>query len=544
MTSVSTSTSFIPQYSEEPFLQQIAQYAQSLAGNMYSWAQNAYQHTSQLTDQVVGNFLASSEMSRGLAQNALDRYQNVFQPQENALIRDANTYASPERIRSEMGMAQAGVEHAGEAGRQNALRDLASYGIDPSSGRYASLDRAERAMTAAAAAGAGNQARRATEQTGRALRSEAIQVGERYPGIAMGAINTGLQALTGAQNASLSNANTGRNLMSLPNDYLRTASELKYPPLGNRSSQSNMEGGGGSGGGGSGGGGRSGGGEGGGGGGPRGSAGGDQSWAMNHPQPVQRGGSDEERGGRNNNRQQQQSSGYRGGNDFGNPGAQFTRIGNPTEQGEEYGPFADRSQFEQQWPDFSTTEEGNFGSDQFSQANLGSQDAQEGWNGNASSGWDGTYDQGANEDYGFDYGSQQDNDTYSTAALGQSWGNDESTGSIGAFGGEDENGWDDWWRRNGNYSSDYVRGGTATPGGRVPEQMSDSGGLAVDDVPANLTAGEFVIPRDVAAWKGQEFFQKLIDQSRQGSSKATAKGEPSKGPARPARFNSRPGLAA
>ncbi|MBA1914389.1 hypothetical protein HLX87_24885, partial [Escherichia coli] len=31
---------------------------------------------------------------------------------------------------------------------------------------------------------------------------------------------------------------------------------------------------------------------------------------------------------------------------------------------------------------------------------------------------------------------------------------------------------------------------------------------------AQLNAGEFVVPRDVAAWKGGEFFHKLIAQSR------------------------------
>jgi hypothetical protein len=58
---------------------------------------------------------------------------------------------------------------------------------------------------------------------------------------------------------------------------------------------------------------------------------------------------------------------------------------------------------------------------------------------------------------------------------------------------------------------------------------SPTGGKAVDDVPARLTVGEFVIPKDVAAWKGQEHFQKLIDSSRKAAAQATAK--PKVGPA-------------
>jgi hypothetical protein len=38
--------------------------------------------------------------------------------------------------------------------------------------------------------------------------------------------------------------------------------------------------------------------------------------------------------------------------------------------------------------------------------------------------------------------------------------------------------------------------------------------------------GEFIVPRDVAAWKGQEFFQKLIEQSRKTMQGAPAKGKP------------------
>jgi hypothetical protein len=60
-------------------------------------------------------------------------------------------------------------------------------------------------------------------------------------------------------------------------------------------------------------------------------------------------------------------------------------------------------------------------------------------------------------------------------------------------------------------------------GGRIPMGVSPSHGQNVDDVPARLNAGEFVVPRDVAAWKGQEFFQNLIKKSRTLSAGAPAK---------------------
>ena len=54
----------------------------------------------------------------------------------------------------------------------------------------------------------------------------------------------------------------------------------------------------------------------------------------------------------------------------------------------------------------------------------------------------------------------------------------------------------------------------ATPGGSVPVHASPSFGVQTDDVPAMLTAHEFVIPKDVATWKGHEFYAKHIDQAR------------------------------
>lgn len=61
-------------------------------------------------------------------------------------------------------------------------------------------------------------------------------------------------------------------------------------------------------------------------------------------------------------------------------------------------------------------------------------------------------------------------------------------------------------------------------GGQVPEEFSPSGGAARDDVPTALTAGEYVIPRDVVLRKGTEFFDKFIDKTRNPAPKKGADG--------------------
>lgn len=52
-------------------------------------------------------------------------------------------------------------------------------------------------------------------------------------------------------------------------------------------------------------------------------------------------------------------------------------------------------------------------------------------------------------------------------------------------------------------------------GGVVPEEASPTRGVNTDDAVIAVTPGEFIVPEDVVRWKGEEFFQKQIDQSRE-----------------------------
>jgi len=67
-----------------------------------------------------------------------------------------------------------------------------------------------------------------------------------------------------------------------------------------------------------------------------------------------------------------------------------------------------------------------------------------------------------------------------------------------------------------SFTSGMAGGGPVAPttGGFVSQALSPSNGHQVDDVPARLNEGEYVIPRDVVQFKGKEFFHKLIAQSR------------------------------
>src|SRR5258708_4931200 len=227
--SQSTSSSQPVQTPENAIIDQLSAYAQGLAGQMYNWAQNTFAQTSNITNQAVSNFFNTSQQMSGMSSRLADQYNNLFAPENAQLVADANSYASPQRMAVDMGQAGATQAQAGQQALSNSEEQLRSFGIDPSSGRYAALDKAAAVQNAANIAGAENTQRNADIATGQKLRSEAVQVGSTLPAAIANVNNTAIQANTGATNATLANANTGANLMSLPDKYLQTAMGVKLP---------------------------------------------------------------------------------------------------------------------------------------------------------------------------------------------------------------------------------------------------------------------------------------------------------------------------
>lgn len=110
------------------------------------------------------------------------------------------------------------------------------------------------------------------------------------------------------------------------------------------------------------------------------------------------------------------------------------------------------------------------------------------------------------------------------SAVGQ-WGNILNTGyqnQLSAWQANQQasSGWGSALGLIGGIATSFLAeggavGDPAAQGGAIPVAASPTGGAAIDDVPAKLTPGEFVAPKDVVAWKGEEFFQKLIKKSRE-----------------------------
>jgi hypothetical protein len=339
-----------------------AEVSARVAREQLAWAKDQYFMDREVTDLVIESALDRMDSQDEAAAKDRARYETTFQPLEDSLAAEASDYASPERMEFDAGQAQADVSQQFELARTAAQDQLESYGIDPSQTRAGALDVVTRTQEAAARASAGNQARRQTEAVGRALRSEAINVGRGYPGQIAQTYGTALQSGNQAVNSGIATTSTGAQTMG-------TAPQWQ---------------------------------------------------------------------GLNNQ-----------------------AIG--------------------QW-------------------------------------WQGTNQMYSNQIDAFKAENSQSSGLGS--ALGLAGGILMKGLKPGFLGFEDGG-----EVPEGAIPMDGPTEPAAHSGIPVDPSLSPSGGREVDDVPARLNAGEFIVPKDVTSWKGEEFFQKLIDQSRQAKTGATAKPE-------------------
>lgn len=150
----------------------------------------------KVANQVTQQQLAASKQSQEWATQDRKRYNTVFKPLQDQFIDDAKNWDSAERQSERAAEAKADVINNATQARQAAERNMASMGINPTSGRYAGIDRAGSQATALAAAGAENTSRNAVRKEGVAMRADAINLGN---GLAVNpATSLGLSSSTGS----------------------------------------------------------------------------------------------------------------------------------------------------------------------------------------------------------------------------------------------------------------------------------------------------------------------------------------------------------
>jgi hypothetical protein len=475
---------------------QLAQYLQQVGNQQMQWAQQEYARAGAVTDAQINNYISTAQQGSDLAGNVLGRYNSLYGPQADQYAREAGSYASNERLQHEMGRAESGVMQAGNAAQINAEQQLQGFGVDPSSGRYADLIRASKTADAAAAAGAGEQARRATEMEGTRRKETAMNYGAQLPAAGVNALNSAYQGIAGAENAALGLANTGVNLTTSASKFYDPAMGLKYPPVGQNSQSASRQG----------------------------------STSVSNPS-----------GGAGAGGSKSPSTLDRYTNPAGNQGGYNPMGGgaNPN-YGQNSPGYSARPAIKQvsggagQIPADDGTDP-NAGVP-FPYPTVGGQPA-----------YEGLPPEGGNWTWGDSEGASNTTDSWAPSPSDETQGGQVDTWGAGSNYDETQGGADPWGAGTNSYgdqnygssdlgsssgSDDYYAGG----GGVIPSSMSPSGGQQTDDVPAHipqtggkaqLNVNEFVIPQDVALWKGQEFFQNMIKKSREARMGAQAK--PSRG---------------
>jgi len=189
--------------------EEIARIQAQTASDQLAWGKEQDAMNREVLDRVLGIQLPAMEASAAAAIKDRERYETLFQPLEENLIREFQDYDSPERVLREKGKAIADVSATFDASRRNALQRLESYGVDPSQTRNAALDVNVRTQQAAAQAAAATAAGQRVEDVGRSLRAEAINIGKGLPSQVAGAYGTSLAAGQGSIQGATSTTAAG-----------------------------------------------------------------------------------------------------------------------------------------------------------------------------------------------------------------------------------------------------------------------------------------------------------------------------------------------
>lgn len=190
----------------------IAKQQTALAKEQLAWEKDRATRQDPLVEKIVNQQIKSGDDNAERATEQWRIYQDLFHPVEQRMVKDANEFDSPERQERMAAEAGADVGRGYAATKDQNLRTMGAMGINPNSGRFAGLSQETNLGMAKDTAGAMNQARRATEQQGIALRTGVAQFGRNMPSTGIAAdtmsLNAGNSAIGGmAQNSQIRNAN-------------------------------------------------------------------------------------------------------------------------------------------------------------------------------------------------------------------------------------------------------------------------------------------------------------------------------------------------
>ncbi len=167
--------------------------------------------------QAEANMMRTNQQR---AEEYAEYERDTFRPMEKELIGKAKAY-NEDAMRERMAQQSAADTNAAfDGAKQQALRNLARYGINPNSGRFAALNAQIGTQQAGALAAGQNQARMQAEGLGYARMQDAVALGK---GLAPNASTAYGIALQGGDSAA-KNSQAGANYMG--NAYNQASNQL------------------------------------------------------------------------------------------------------------------------------------------------------------------------------------------------------------------------------------------------------------------------------------------------------------------------------
>ena len=172
-----------------------------IAANSLDFAKKQYADMKPLYDKIVASDTSTQDASAENARRYNDFQKNTFQPLQQSIVDDANSYDTAghrERIAEQ---ASGDVTQAFDSARQQQDRMFAASGIKPSSGRFAALNSNLLAQEALGKAGAQTNARITAEEIGASKKTNAANIGNSLAGDTNASYGTSINAGGGATSA-------------------------------------------------------------------------------------------------------------------------------------------------------------------------------------------------------------------------------------------------------------------------------------------------------------------------------------------------------
>lgn len=185
-----------------------------LARDQLAWGKDLAQTQMGQNQQYMDHQMRIANANEARASDQWDEYRRTWRPVEREYQQRILSYDTPERRERNAAEAAADVSRAFDVGEDNRRRTMFSYGIDPSSGRFAEQERTTGIERAKAASGASNAARRNTELQGISMLQGGSNFGRGLPSTGLAADQLAMSGVNSAAGLGIQGANSAINARS------------------------------------------------------------------------------------------------------------------------------------------------------------------------------------------------------------------------------------------------------------------------------------------------------------------------------------------